>query len=630
MHGLSLHRKKKKRFSGIFVGIIFILIIGIGGIIWIGARDTIGIAQTFSTLSTTIQSIKSDVEHYRYSRIQQSLTIAQGALSELKSRLATAPTFSFSYSPFKAYRQESLTLVSLSELLVNIVQNLSEMVIPIEKILLVHEGEAHLKNLTEQDKKQIFDTLTTSLPSVMGSRASLDLIIQRLENMPDAVLPSQALPLKRQLYEYAKKLSDLIDVSLPFISVVPGFLGHGHEMTYLLLLQNNAEVRGTGGFIGTYGILTLRNGEIKTFFTDNIYNFDDKAKHLRIPPPIPLKKYAKIPAWYLRDSNWSPDFPTAARQALWFYAREGGTQKIDGVIALTPEVIASLMRIVGPVSVENLHFDPDQFYDQLQYQVEKGYERRGISRSERKDVVRMIADEIIVRIGRLSIPEWEGILGVMRARLAEKTLMIYARDTDLFQFIRDNGWSGEVRRVSGDYLMVVDSNMISLKTDAVMDKHISYSLNEHDDDSLYAKVVLTYTHNGTFSWTSTRYRDYVRILIPQGSVIQSSSIPLEVSLEHGKMVLGGFIQIDPQKIGTLSVEYKLPKRIQQDVKNGLYTLFVQKQSGVNQQKLLVSTDFKSPITSYKPYIGSTSKLQLGAIEFSSLLQTDKEFAVAFK
>ncbi len=96
------------------------------------------------------------------------------------------------------------------------------------------------------------------------------------------------------------------------------------------------------------------------------------------------------------------------------------------------------------------------------------------------------------------------------------------------------------------------------------------------------------------------------------------------------MVLGGFIQIDPQKKGTIGVEYKLPKRIQQDVKNGLYTLFVQKQSGVNQQKLLVNTDFKNPIASHKPFIGSTSKLQLGAIEFSSLLQTDKEFVVAFK
>ncbi|MEK7648925.1 MAG: DUF4012 domain-containing protein [Patescibacteria group bacterium] len=630
MHGLSFHKRKQSHLKSIIIGCIVLIALWIGGIIWIGGRDVARVAHIFSTLSSSLESIKSDVEHFRYSRIQDSLAISRQALAELKLQISSAPTFTVSFSPFQAYQKETLTLISLVDLFVSVGYDLSKITIPLETILLVQEGDSHIKELSEQDKKRILDILTSGLPSITGSRASLDLLLQRLEKISDTSLPSQAVPLKQALYNHAQRVRDILDAAVPYLSVAPALLGHDREMTYLLLFQNNAEVRATGGFIGSYGILTLRNGEIKSFFTDNIYNFDDNAKHLRIPPPKPLRTYGGIRAWYLRDSNWSPDFPTAARQALWFYAREGGTKKIDAVLTLTPDVISSLMRIVGPVSVEDLNFDPDQLRDQLEYQVEKGYERRGIARSERKDVIRLIADELIRRIAKLSIVEWEGIFGVMRARLAEKTLMAYTRDSDLFQFLKDHGWSGEVLQKSSDYLMVVDSNIISLKTDAVMDKKISYTIKENDDGVLKAKVLLTYTNNGTFSWTSTTYKDYVRILIPQGSSHISSPIPLEISQEHGKMVLGAFIEIEPQKTGTLSIEYQLPKHVEEDVKKGLYTLFVQKQSGVIGQEISVVAHFVRPIASYSPLIGSTSKSELGSVEFESLLQTDKEYSITFK
>lgn len=631
---MSVHRtfrnKKRKNRYGVFAALcIGIAAVSIVVVAWIGIREALNAFHSISVLQESLRHIQSDILHYRYSRLTVELDTADRALEELLFQVHTSPLFTARASPLHRYVvvvERHLTIVRVA---LDNIRALLRIGIPIAETIFEQEGKGHIKRLDEQDKKKILDILVRELPTLTGIRASLQLVQYQLRGMAGAGLPRSMQIMNAELFSGIGMLSDALERTLPILSALPELVGHQDEVTYLLLFQNNAEVRATGGFIGTYGTLTLRNGNIIRFATDNVYNLDDHAKLLSVSPPSPLQKYGKIKKWYLRDSNWSPDFREAARQAIWFYNAEGGREHIDGVIAMTPDVISSLMKITGEISVDGLNFQPDQLYDQLQYQVEKGYERRGIPKHQRKDVIRLIADEMIQRISVKDVNEWLLVEGVIRARLADKSLLVYSTHPDLQVLASSVGWSGEVVQTDGDFITVIDSNILSMKTDAVMDKSIAYSLTEGADGSLRARMGLTYRNNGFYSWTSSTYQDYVRVLVPEGSRVLSSDGEFDISRAYGKMLLGRLLRVDPQKSLTVWIEYRLPFTIEQQLKRGVYTLFVQKQSGVQNQQFTLSANFQRPIKSIKPSPLYGSNLSGGKLDASSFLQTDKSFELQF-
>ena len=228
--------------------------------------------------------------------------------------------------------------------------------------------------------------------------------------------------------------------------MIPKIAGYPESKTYLFLLENNTELRPTGGFIGTYGTLKVKDGEIEDFVTDNIYNLDVPAESfLNIDPPEPLKKYLKSERWFLRDSNWSPDFPATAEKALWFYEQERGPVKnFDGVIAVTPTFIESLIELTGELTVQGITFNKENFVDTLQYQVEQGYYRQGISDSERKEIIGQLSAMLLDRLLALPQSKWDDFWTTFTNDIEHKQILIYLRDPVAQATVSQENWGGEV------------------------------------------------------------------------------------------------------------------------------------------------------------------------------------------
>ncbi len=199
-------------------------------------------------------------------------------------------------------------------------------------------------NIAPAEKRSILESVSQSTPEIQGAKAQMDLAVQFLDKIPEHGLLGPIAKAVEPLRTQVPQFQDLLDKSVPMAQVLPAMLGYPEKRSYLFLLQNNTELRPTGGFIGTYGIVHFQDGEIDSFTTHNVYELDDPAhKTLFIEAPAPLQKYLKAEYWYFRDSNWSPDFPTAAREALRFYELESGSHEpFQGVIAVTPAFIASL------------------------------------------------------------------------------------------------------------------------------------------------------------------------------------------------------------------------------------------------------------------------------------------------
>jgi len=542
-------------------------------------------------------------------------------------------------------------------------------------VLLIDDITAPLKNesityatITSEQKKEILNKIVQSENMLTEVQKEIDEADAAIESIPANELVK---PLKdgiSPLKENLPKVKKLIDHVLPMLDVIPKVVGFDQAKTYLFLLQNNSELRPTGGFIGTYGILKLQDGEIKEFDTDNVYNLDRSAQPIvKEPTPWPIAKYLEQKNWSLRDINWEPDFPTTAQKALDIYKKENlalidlkkSGQKIlgekgvvitevipyeenlYGVIAMTPEILGGLLKLTGPIVAQDMIFTDTNYQDQLELMVGKLYQELNVPIAERKGIIKKLSDQIKIKLFTLPLSKVPDLLDIAYKALDQKQVMFYSVDSDLEKLILAKNWGGEIKKTDNDYLMVVDSNMASLKTDQYVDRTINYLLANKNGD-LVSKVVITYKNNADFTWKSTRLRTYTRVYVPLGSELISSSGAMEndkikdpnhtpgqieKGQEFDKTYFGAFITIEPHETGVLSFEYKLPKKIAEQINLGTYNLLIQKQPGVIPS-LTLDLKFDKNIKSATPAEEQKEWFN-DAYNVSTALDTDKTFLVTF-
>ena len=177
-------------------------------------------------------------------------------------------------------------------------------------------------------------------------------------------------------YETAlRQGATLLETMIPLV-------GLSQPKTYLVVLQNADELRPAGGFMGTIGLVTVDGGEIRQSIFQDVYALDEAVQDVwHDPPPEILARQLGVSAWFLRDSNWSPDFSVTAQRLMDVYLRERAiahpstTLSLDGVIALQPKLFERLLGMTGPLMVDGKSFHAENFFDQLEYDVEMGFER---------------------------------------------------------------------------------------------------------------------------------------------------------------------------------------------------------------------------------------------------------------
>ena len=424
-------------------------------------------------------------------------------------------------------------------------------------------------------------------------------------------------------------------------------MGLGQEKTYLFLLQNSNELRPTGGFIGTVGILKLKNGQIISFNTNDVYDYDRFAinKKMAVIAPEPLKKYLNISNWYLRDSNWSADFPLAAKKIEWFYHEEAGLSdgaleniRIDGIIAITPKMVEDVLNALGAVEVDSFIFNKDNFVSQLQYLVEVGFQAQKVPFFQRKNIIGRLSQELIARLEKLNFEGWLTIFKSLFNNLNQKNILIYSKDANLQNLATEQNWSGAINNTPDDFLMVVDANLAALKSNQCVERQIKYSLLPIED-KIKARVDINYKNNCSFTWQTTRYRTYTRIYVPLGSEwlktegsMDTDRSPkkgfTDLSEENNKTIFGTFIAIEPGKTGALSFEYNLPDYLIKKISaSSFYHLYLQKQPGTKNDKIFLDLQFDQKIKNSLPE--NSTLLNAGRYQLTTNLEIDRKIKLEF-
>ncbi|MFA6587712.1 MAG: DUF4012 domain-containing protein [Patescibacteria group bacterium] len=467
----------------------------------------------------------------------------------------------------------------------------------------------NLGALKPEQKSLILKAIYEAQPDLQAAKASVDLAITNIEQIPNTGVVSQIASKVKTFKELLPQLQEGIAMAIPASKVIPPLLGYPDQQNYLFLLQNNSELRPTGGFIGTYGILKIKDGEILSFTTDNVYNLDNKAKYLNITPPQPLIRYNRTSKWFFRDSNWSPDFPTSAQEALSFYRKENGPErKIDGVIAMDPEVFKNLLNLTGPITIGKTKFTSENLVDELQYLTGFAYvDNKTVDTTQRKGVIGQLGKIMIDKVIHLSKDKYSKAWVIFNNATEQKHLMLWAANTNRQLTLEQLKWTGSIKDPVGDNLMVVDANIASLKTDPAVKRTITYEL-KRQDDQLIANLTLKYENIGQLTWKTTRYRTYTRVYVPLGSkLISTEGEMYECNSKKAGQVdkfeelnhtgIGIFTCVEIGATKELKLKYQLSPKIYAQLEQGEYNLLIQKQPGTLASNLNININVGKNIKS---------------------------------
>ena len=440
------------------------------------------------------------------------------------------------------------------------------------------------------------DSLETRLAAIDEQRDRID---------GGGLLPPLAAAV-RELDEQRERVRELVQDYRRARELVPSVLGFSGPRTYLVLAQNNAELLPTGGLISVYGLVTFREGRIEQMAFEDAVAFSDRwmeAGHY-VEPPGPLGNYLlKGWSWNLALANWSPDFPTAARQAQWFFEAGGGAP-VDGVIGINVTTLEKLLGVTGPVDVPEygVRVTRDNALDIIEAHT-RSPAHPG---DDRKAIVGLIADEVLKRVLHAGPSQWSSLLDTLQELGDGKDLLIYLNDADEQRLVREMGWDGGLHDSPGDYLMVVDASVNSTKLNIAIEQSIRLDVTLDELGNARHRVTLGYVNNLP-QWQEGRdpelvrrlmlggtYGGYVRLLTAPGSRLigvteRGVSIGLEeISEEGGKTVFGRFFALPSGQEKAIQIEYVSPTIVDMGRDDWEYRLLIQKQPGAAPPLLRVN------------------------------------------
>ncbi|MFA7169337.1 MAG: DUF4012 domain-containing protein [Candidatus Paceibacterota bacterium] len=478
-----------------------------------------------------------------------------------------------------------------------------------------------LEKISEQDRSGLenFIGLEKNLQNISEH---LNATNENLQKVDTQYIPADMLEKINLAKETLPTISKNFQKLAEDYPLIIKMLGAGQSQKYLLLFENNSEMRATGGFIGSYGILDIENGKIKNLMIDGIFNPDGQLQE-KIVPPMPIQKISA--SWSMHDSNWFADFPTSAKKTALLYEKTGGPT-VNGVIAITPETIKKLLEITGPIEMPDygVTITAENFVAETQEQVESLYDKK---KNEPKKILSDLAPILIERLFQddtetkeMKAEKTLGIIQKIEESLKEKHIIIYNRDENIENMLKKRGWGGEIiQNEQGDYLAIINSNINGYKTDAVIEEAINLETEIKDDGTIINTLTIKRKHTGgneEYDWYNRVNADYMRVYVPKGSVLLESSgntveeynppmdysnfkIDSEVEAiektlkidpdsgtqifeEAGKTVFGNWIYVSPQEEATVIYKYELPFKINfksnQSVVDA-YSAIIQKQSG---------------------------------------------------
>ncbi|MDO8270086.1 MAG: DUF4012 domain-containing protein [Candidatus Levybacteria bacterium] len=376
-------------------------------------------------------------------------------------------------------------------------------------------------SLAERSRELIEIAGTTVGQLINNKQLTEQKITSSVANLSFLYQEGQRIALETDNKSLTKQLKETYSKILSLSEVLPQIAGFDQERTYLLLFQNNDELRPNGGFIGSIGELTVKDGKISKISIQDVYELDGQLKN-HIEPPFVVRRYLQ-PHLYLRDSNFYLNFQETASTSAKIYNLETGKEP-DGVVAINLRVLQEIMKISGPITLPsyNVTVSNDTVSQFIQSTIKDNFFPGS---TQKKDVLNSVFTQLVDKSA--NDPKFNiQLLKLIPDMLEQKDIQVAFRDESVQKIFSANSYAGEHfdRRIKNpkvvnDFLYINEANIGVNKANAVVSREVLYSA-MLGEGILSSKLSLLLTNNSP----SDDYTTYLQIVTPQGSKLKKITI----------------------------------------------------------------------------------------------------------
>ena len=504
--------------------------------------------------------------------------------------------------------------------------------------LLVNGGEV-VNQIVANQKGDVFlkiEDIAINLETIYNQLSSVQANLNSINEFNYNPKQSETIiDFKDQLSSSRKNLMDVIKL----LNNSSEILGKDSSKTYLTLLQNNSELRPTGGFIGSFALITFESGKLLDIETFDVYSADGQLRG-HVEPPVAIKKYLGEASWYLRDSNWDPDFPVSARRAEWFLDKELNRQ-VDGTIGINLYVIKDLLKATGEIEITDYQetISADNLFHRAEYFSELNYFDGS---TQKKDFLSSLINAIHFKIS--SLEENIGLKALMSLvnSANQSQLQISLRDKIVEESLSDTIFSGatkikdapitETPSIS-DYLSIIESNVGVNKVNYFVDRSIDHKI-IIDDNTINSQTKVTLTNKAeTAAWPAGTYKNFIRFILPQNASIKKvlvdgnsvKAADLEIITDNFKKSLGFLVEVPINSQKIISVDYTPNQTIPQK-SSYEYDFLFEKQSGTQNDPINIEIISNQKDTPTKTNLGSIDN---NTVKVSTTNDFDRHIVVNF-
>lgn len=341
-----------------------------------------------------------------------------------------------------------------------------------------------------------------------------------------------------ELLESLQSARSILSYAEQFLTVYPKVAGFKKSQSILFLLQNSNELRPTGGFIGSVAIATLENGGLSDFVIEDIYALDGQLKG-HVDPPKPIAEVLGNEHWYMRDSNWDPDFKVSASRASWFYEKETG-KVVDGVIAINIPLVVELLNAIGPVQLPDYgdRITAENFFGKSLYYTQQNFFPGS---TQKRDFLGSLVRASMTKIMTDRDIDGFALMKTVIRGLESRDVLVYLHDPELQSTVEYFGWGGRVytdplcggidkHRCLADEVLISEANLSVSKVNyfvkhkAMREITLTPKGEIQERLSYVIKNTVNTAPNPNEKGIGGPYQTYIRFLLPKDSIVNTVTL----------------------------------------------------------------------------------------------------------
>jgi Protein of unknown function (DUF4012) len=540
--------------------------------------------------------------------------------------------------------QASVRALDVAQLLAEASNDLLEGMLPTVNFLVQGESETAITTRISSAAR-VVELLELGRGRFASAQSQLSLAEAELDAINLNNVSSDLILQIEQLRNYQQQLMNINATLLTSSQALTTIMGLDEERTYLVLAQNNDEIRPSGGYISTYGWFTIEGGRITDF------DYSPTTATSPNPPNPDFLNTFDIPQWWIQygepiyaawDGSWYADFPSTAQLSMDYYNAGGNPQSpVDGVLAIDITGFELILATLGDVFVEEyaVTVNANNFRDVV-------YDIRafGEGLTPHKQFVATVYQSIFEKWQVLDSEQTPDLLGAMLEGLQSRHIMVYFADTDVNDTISQLGWTGsQLPANNNDYILVADSNLGN-KSNNSIDRTLTYDVLIQADGSLSSRLSVRYDYFASVAENDPAidqeyhgeldYRNLMQIFLPLNANILDGSnlgvvtrVPLEA---HTLLVTRTEIAYDSSE--RYQIEYEIPALIETIGDYQRYRLLIQKQLGARAQaaNVQITLPENATLISSSPEADASYSLEQPILDYRLELDSDQWIEVIYQ